>query len=59
MLDLIIRGGQVVTPWGVGDWEVAVQADQWGLSSRAPVQVTQFDTVYRDELFLGSYGGHF
>ena len=27
MLDLIIRGGQVVTPWGVGDWEVAVQGE--------------------------------
>ena len=25
MLDIIIRGGQVVTPWGVGDWDVAVQ----------------------------------
>ena len=25
MLDLIIRGGEVVTPWGVGDWDVAVQ----------------------------------
>ena len=24
MLDLIIRGGQVVTPWGVGGWDVAV-----------------------------------
>ena len=28
MLDLIIRGGQVVTPWGVGDWEVAVQGEK-------------------------------
>ena len=28
MLDLIIRGGQVVTPWGVGEWEVAVQGEK-------------------------------
>ena len=28
MLDLIIRGGQVVTPWGVGDWDVAVQGER-------------------------------
>ena len=25
MLDLIIRGGQVVIPWGVGDWDVCIQ----------------------------------
>jgi dihydropyrimidinase len=25
VLDLVIRGGQVVSPWGVGAWEVAVQ----------------------------------
>ena len=28
MLDLIIRGGQVVTPWGVGDWDVCIQGDK-------------------------------
>ena len=28
MIDLIIRGGQVVTPWGVGDWDVAVEGDK-------------------------------
>ena len=28
MLDLVIRGGQVVTPWGVGDWDVAVQGEK-------------------------------
>ena len=28
MLDLIIRGGQVVTPWGVSDWDVAVQGEK-------------------------------
>ena len=28
MLDLIVRGGQVVTPWGVGDWDVAVQGEK-------------------------------
>lgn len=28
MLDLIIRGGQVVTPWGVGDWDVAMQGEK-------------------------------
>ncbi len=27
MLDLIIRGGQVVTPAGVGNWDVAVQGE--------------------------------
>ena len=25
MLDYVIRSGQVVTPWGVGDWDVAIQ----------------------------------
>ena len=28
MLDLIIRGGEVVTPWGVGDWDVAVLGEK-------------------------------
>ena len=28
MLDLVIKGGQVVTPSGVGNWEVAVQGEK-------------------------------
>ncbi len=28
MVDLIIRGGRVVTPWGVGGWDVAVQGEK-------------------------------
>lgn len=28
MLDLIVRGGQVVTPWGTSDWDVAVQGEK-------------------------------
>ena len=28
MFDLIIRNGQVVTPWGVGDWDVAIQGEK-------------------------------
>ena len=28
MLDLIVRGGRVVTPGGVGVWDVAVQGEQ-------------------------------
>ena len=28
MLDYVIRGGQVVTPWGVGDWDVAIQGEK-------------------------------
>ena len=28
MLDLIIRGGQVVASWGVGEWDVAVQGEK-------------------------------
>ena len=28
MFDLIIRNGQVVTPWGVGDWDIAVQGEK-------------------------------
>lgn len=28
MIDLIIRGGRVVTPWGVGGWDVAVEGDK-------------------------------
>ena len=28
MLDLIIRGGQVVTPDGVGDWDIGVQGER-------------------------------
>ena len=27
MLDLVVRGGRVVTPWGVGAWDVAVQGE--------------------------------
>jgi dihydropyrimidinase len=27
MLDLIVRGGRVVAPWGVGAWDVAVQGE--------------------------------
>ena len=28
MIDLLIRGGEVVTPWGVGRWDVAVQGEK-------------------------------
>ena len=28
MIDLIIRGGQVVTPWGVGGWDVAIEGER-------------------------------
>jgi dihydropyrimidinase len=28
MLDLVIRGGQVVTPEGVGTWDVAVEGER-------------------------------
>jgi dihydropyrimidinase len=28
MLDLVIRGGRVVTPWGVGQWDVAVAGEK-------------------------------
>lgn len=28
MIDLMIRGGQVVTPWGVGHWDVAIQGEK-------------------------------
>ena len=28
MIDLIIRGGRVVTPWGVGGWDVAVEGER-------------------------------
>ena len=28
MFDLIIRSGQVVTPWGVGDWDIAVRGEK-------------------------------
>jgi dihydropyrimidinase len=28
MLDYVIRGGQVVTPWGVGSWDVAIQGEK-------------------------------
>ena len=28
MIDLIIRGGQVVSPGGVGDWDVAIQGEK-------------------------------
>jgi len=28
MLDLILRGGQVVTPMGVGEWDVGVQGER-------------------------------
>jgi dihydropyrimidinase len=28
MLDLIVRGGRVVAPWGVGNWDVGVQGEK-------------------------------
>ena len=28
MLDMIIKGGRVVTPSGVGDWDVALQGEK-------------------------------
>ena len=28
MIDLVIRGGQVVTPWGVGQWDVAIEGSR-------------------------------
>ena len=28
MLDLIVRGGKVVAPWGMGSWDVAVQGER-------------------------------
>ena len=28
MLDLIVRGGRVVAPWGVGEWDIAVKGEQ-------------------------------
>ena len=28
MLDMIIKGGRVVTPSGVGDWDVAIQGEK-------------------------------
>jgi dihydropyrimidinase len=28
MLDSVIRGGQVVTPWGIGNWDVAIQGEK-------------------------------
>ena len=28
MLDYVIRGGQVVAPWGVGGWDVAIQGEK-------------------------------
>ena len=28
MIDLLVTGGQVVTPWGVGDWDVAVEGEK-------------------------------
>ena len=28
MVDLVIRGGHVVAPWGVGSWDVAVQGEK-------------------------------
>ncbi|MBI3330237.1 MAG: amidohydrolase family protein [Nitrospinae bacterium] len=28
MLDYVVRGGRVVTPWGVGAWDVAIQGEK-------------------------------
>jgi len=28
MLDLVIKGGSVVTPWGTGNWDVAIQGEK-------------------------------
>ena len=40
MLDLIIRGGQVVTPQGVGIWDLAIQGEQI-VALAAPGTLTQ------------------
>ena len=31
MLDLVIKGGQVVTPMGVGEWDVAIEGEKLSL----------------------------
>ena len=28
MIDIMIRGGTVVTPWGVGEWDVAIEGEK-------------------------------
>ncbi len=28
MIDIMIRGGKVVTPWGVGEWDVAIEGER-------------------------------
>ena len=28
MIDLVVRGGQVVAPWGVGGWDVAIEGEK-------------------------------
>ena len=41
MIDLVISGGQVVTPWGVGGWDVAIEGEKI-------VAVAQPDTLPED-----------
>jgi len=41
MIDLVIRGGQVVTPWGVGAWDVAIEGEKI-------VAVAEPDTLPRE-----------
>ena len=35
MINTIISGGQVVTPWGVGDWDVAIEGALAGSNQTA------------------------
>jgi dihydropyrimidinase len=44
MLDLVIRGGQVVTPQGVGDWDIGVQGERiavLGLPGTLPTEAAR------------------
>ncbi len=40
MLDLVIRGGQVITPQGVGAWDVGVEGERIRCPATSPASST-------------------
>ncbi len=57
MLDLIIRGGQAVTPWGVVDGDGNFVVSQGGVDGLDSMRQTLSDTNENAERFLVSYPG--
>jgi dihydropyrimidinase len=57
MLDLVIRGGEVITPQGVGRWDVGVQGEQIALVGAAGTLPTESARVIDATGLIVSPGG--